>query len=152
MKYYLYTGLILILSFASGSSAKEGDPSLKFLVSGQGVNELTLRDLKSTLKVHKIEFFDPMYGKQKRYEGFSLRDVMRIGFGDEWGNPDYTDIVFTALDGYEAVSDISKTKESGGYIVFRDLDAEKWEPVGMRKESPGPFYLVWTGKGADHRK
>lgn len=87
-----------------------------------------------------------MYGKLKRYEGFSLRDVMRVGFGDKWANPGYTDIVFTALDGYESVSDISKIKESGGYMVFGDLDKGEWESVGGREESPGPFYLVWTGK------
>jgi len=145
MKYYLYT-VILFLLLASVSDAKDEDPSLQFLVSGKLINEISLSDMKSALKRHKIEFFDPLYGKQKRYEGFSLGDVLRLGFGDKWGNPGYTDIAFAALDGYHAVSDISKAKEAGGYIVFRDRDEERWEPIGKRNANPAPFYLVWTGK------
>ncbi len=143
--YYLSALLLLILSFAPLVSAQEQDPSLMFQVSGRPVNSVSLSGMKSKLKVHEIEFVDPMYGKEKRYEGFSLSDVIELGFGDKWESPDYTDIAFTALDGYEAVSSLSKIREPGGYIVFRDLDSESWEPVGNRQQNPGPFYIVWTG-------
>jgi cytochrome c2 len=78
--------------------------------------------------------------------GFTVRDVLALGFGDELNNPDFTDIAFTALDGYESVSVLPKMKEKGGYIVFADLDSNNWEPIGRTDASPGPFYLVWTGK------
>jgi mono/diheme cytochrome c family protein len=143
--YYLSALLLLILSFAPLVSAQEQDPSLMFQVSGRPVNSVPLSGMKSKLKVHEIEFVDPMYGKLKRYEGFSLSDVIELGFGDKWRSPDYTDIAFTALDGYEAVSSLSRIREPGGYIVFRDLDSESWEPVGNRQQNPGPLYIVWTG-------
>jgi len=146
MTYRLYVALLLIFSFAPIVTAEEQDPSLIFQVSNRQVKQLSLSEMKSKLKAHEIEFVDPMYGKKKRYEGFSLRDVIELGFGGKWRRPDYTDIAFIALDGYEAVSDISKIKEPGGIIVFRALDSSGWEPIGKKQQDPGPFYLVWTGE------
>lgn len=107
---------------------------------------MTLGELESTLETHSIELYDPEYRKTKRYSGFSVQDVLTLGFGEELNNPDFTDIAFTALDGYESVSVLSKMKEKGGYIVFADLDYPDWEPVGRAQASPGPFYLVWAEK------
>jgi len=144
MKKYL--ALILIIFAAVISHAEDKSASLKFLVSGKIVKEMNLIELKDKLEIHKIEFSDPMYEKEKRYRGFELRDVLQFGFGDEWNNSDYTDIAFQALDGYVGVSTLSKLREPGGYIVFSDLDFEDWEPVSIKQVNPGPFYLVWTGK------
>ena len=144
MKKYL--ALILIIFVAVISYAEEESPSLKFLVSGKVIEEVSLIELKDKLKIHKIEFSDPIYEKEKRYGGFELRDVLQFGFGDEWKSSEFTDVAFEALDGYVSVSSISKLKEAGGYIVFSDLDFEDWEPVSIKQVNPGPFYLVWTGK------
>ncbi|MGH7851065.1 MAG: c-type cytochrome [Thermodesulfobacteriota bacterium] len=115
-------------------------------MSGRAVKEITLSELKSKLETHTIELYDTEYKKPKRYLGFTVQDVLALGFGDELNNPDFTDIAFTALDGYESVSVLPKMKEKGGYIVFADLDSNNWEPIGKTDASPGPFYLVWTGK------
>ena len=116
MKKYL--ALILIIFVAVISYAEEESPSLKFLVSGKVIEEVSLIELKDKLKIHKIEFSDPIYEKEKRYGGFELRDVLQFGFGDEWKSSEFTDVAFEALDGYVSVSSISKLKEAGGYIVF----------------------------------
>ncbi len=145
MTYSLGLVLLLVFSLAPIGFAGEQDPSLVFQVSGHLVNNVPLSELKSKLKVHEIEFFHPTYDKQKKYEGFSLGDVIQLGFGDKWKSPDYTDVAFIALDGYESVTTISKLNEPGGYIVFKDLDAGGWEPIGDKQQNPGPFYLVWTG-------
>jgi hypothetical protein len=83
-------------------------------VSGKLVKEITLGELKSKLETHRIELYDTEYKKSKRYLGFTVRDVLVLGFGDELGNPDFTDIAFTALDGYESVSVLPKMREKGG--------------------------------------
>ncbi len=128
-------------------SRSAGDGAvLKFLVSGKAVKEITLGELKSKLETHTIGLYDVEYKKPKRYLGFTLQDVLALGFGDELNNPDFTDIAFTALDGYESVSVLSRMKEEGGYIVYSDLDSDDWEPIGRAGANPGPFYLVWTGK------
>jgi len=142
----IYLALMLIMSVSVLSEAEGENLSLKFLVSGKIVKEVSLSTLKDKLKTHEIEFYDPIYEKKKRYKGFDVRDVLQLGFGDEWKNSDYTDIAFEALDGYAPISAISKLRQSGGYVVFSDLDFEDWEPISIKQVNPGPFYLVWTGK------
>jgi cytochrome c2 len=138
--------LVILAISLQHSHAAEENPTLKYLKSGKPVKELTLGELKSKLEMHSIELYDHEYGKPKKYMGFTVRDVLALGFASELIDPDFTDIAFTALDGYESVSVLSKMKEKGGYIVFADLSYPGWEPVGRAQASPGPFYLVWTGK------
>jgi len=144
MKTYL--AIMLILLFSISSKASEENPSLKFLKSGELVKELSLSELKDKLTIHKIKFLDLLYQKQKSYKAFTLQDVVKLGFGEGLNNPEFTDVAYQALDGYVSVSSISKLKETGGYIVYEDLDFEDWEPISIKQVNPGPFYLVWTGK------
>jgi len=138
--------LLLFPGSVQYSRSAEENPVFKFLVSGKPVKEITLSELKSKLETQTIELYDTEYKKSKRYLGFTVGDVLALGFGDDLDNPDFTDIAFTALDGYESVSVLPKMKEKGGYIVFADLDSNSWEPIGRTDANPGPFYLVWTGK------
>lgn len=141
-----YLPLILVLLASVTSLAEQGNPVLKFMISGELVKEYNLNQLKNELKTHEINFIDSQYGKEKRYEAFSLQDVLELGFGDKWKSAEYTDVAFGALDGYTAITSILKLQELGGYIVYKDLDFNNWEPVSTREVHPGPFYLVWTGK------
>lgn len=148
--YTCMTGIMVcltILLFLPMNSSPAGDnPALKFLASGKPVDEITLDVMKSKLKTYKVELYDIEYRKEKRYEGFKVEDVLRLAYGGKLDNPEYTDIAFIALDGYESVSQLRKMKEEGGYVVFEDLDYGHWEPVGREQADLGPFYLVWTGK------
>jgi len=121
-------------------------PALKFEISGGFIKEYSLDELRDELNPHRIELVDPNYGKTKRYEAFSLQDVLQLGFGNRWESPEYTDVAFGATDGYTAIAKTSKLYESGGYIAYGDLDFKNWEHVGIGQVNPGPFYLVWTGK------
>lgn len=138
--------LIIFLLIPLNTYSADNNPALKFLASGKPVDVITLDVMKSKLRTYKVELYDIEYKKEKRYEGFKVEDVLRLAYGDKLDNPDYTDIAFTASDGYESVSVLQKMKEDGGYIVFEDLDSDHWEPVGREQADPGPFYLVWTGK------
>ena len=142
----MLAGMIILLSVPLYSHSSDNSPVLKFLASGKPVSEMTLDVMKSKLRSYKIELFDIQYNKEKNYEGFKVEDVLRLAYGGKLDNPDYTDIAFIALDGYESVSLLPRMKETGGYIVFEDLDSVHWEPVGREQADPGPFYLVWTGK------
>lgn len=138
--------IIIVLLVSATSWAEQDDPSLKFLVSGELVKEYKLSQLKDLLQTREINFTDLQYRKEKSYKGFSLHDILQLGFGDLWKSSDYTDAAFAALDGYTAITNILKLRESGAYIVYQDLDYKNWEPVSIREVNPGPFYLVWTGK------
>ncbi|MEM7009563.1 MAG: cytochrome c [Thermodesulfobacteriota bacterium] len=139
--------LMLIINISlNKSSHPEPGPSLTFLVSGELEEAISLKDLKEDLEIHDITFTDPMYEKEKHYNAFLLSDVLNLAYGENWSSESYTDVAFEALDGYTAVSSTTKLQESGGYIVFEDLEYPYWEPISIREVNPGPFYLVWTGE------
>ena len=144
-KYYFFI-LFLTISSHSISFGADLDVSLNFMISGKTVNKLTLKDLVDNIKVYDLEFYDPLYKKLKRYNGFTIQDVLTSGFNNQWKEKAYTEVSFTALDGYEAIAKISKMFENGGYITFEDRDVNGWEPIGRKKAYPGPFYLVWIGE------
>jgi hypothetical protein len=133
-------------TMAPGAIAAENAAVLTFSVSGKVVASATLQELREQLPVHKLEFFDLQYKKIKRFDAFNLRDVLALGFGSRWTSPEYTEVVFTALDGYQSVSTQSKLMDDGGYVAFKDRDrTDGWEPVGRKGADPAPFYVVWTG-------
>lgn len=66
MADYLFTALFLILFLSTTAVAEEKDPSLIFQVSNEPLQQLPLSEMKSKLKVHRIEFFHPNYMNEKR--------------------------------------------------------------------------------------
>ena len=141
----IWTSLAVLLPAAP---AAEHTPTLEFAVSGQVVATATLAEMRERLPVHSLEFFDLQYEKTKRFEAFDLHDVLTLGFGGRWQSAEYTDVVFTALDGYQAVATRETVSNDGGYLAIEDLDrAGDWEPVGRKGADPGPFYVVWTDPG-----
>jgi mono/diheme cytochrome c family protein len=140
--------LAFLVVFCAGASLAQGaGPSLSFVRAGETTKAFSLSDMQSRLPAVELAFFDPEYGKQKRYHSFALASVLELAFGPGWQGQDYTEMVFTALDGYASVSTLEKLSESGGYVVFEDRDHPGWEPVGRNRANPGPFYLVWTQPG-----
>lgn len=130
----------------SGPTAAENDAKLTFTVSGAVVATATLEAMREKLPAKDLELFDLQYEKVKRFEAFNLHDVLTLGFGNEWRSADFSDMVFTALDGYQSLATLTKVMNDGGYVVFKDRDQpDGWEPVGRQGADPGPFYLVWTG-------
>ncbi|MGH7885117.1 MAG: c-type cytochrome [Thermodesulfobacteriota bacterium] len=139
--------LTLILLFCITNLTFSADEaSLDFKISGKKTVSFTLNELKSKLDSHKIDFFDPIYEKNKMFNAFKLGDVLNLAYKDKWINNSFTDISFKALDGYEAVAKIDILKNEGGYIAFEDIDFPDWEPVGRNKSNPAPFYIVWFKK------
>jgi mono/diheme cytochrome c family protein len=86
---------------------------------------------------------DPVYGRNKHYEGFWLEDVVRFA-GIEFSRE--TMLVFTCLDGYQARLMRDTVPSAKPLLAVRDLDIESgWEVFfhGKEKTTPAPFYLVW---------
>ncbi len=140
--------LALALAVALAGAASAAEPTLEVKRAGVREKAFTLSELKSSLSSKKLEFYSPFSKKVKRYEGFALKDVLTLAYGDAWTKTEWSDAAFIALDGYQAVGTLSKLNEDGAFLAFRDLDREKgWEPVGVRNADPGPFFLVWTKDG-----
>lgn len=136
--------LMIFLSLASAKSQQS--TTLKILISGKPLKELTLKEMKDKLEVKTVSFHDPSYSKEKNYRAFRLSDFLDLAYGSKWKTGKYSDISFLAYDGYDAVSDISKLKQQGGYLVFQDIDFPNWEIIDNGKSYPGPFYIVWVNK------
>ena len=135
-----------MLALPLGVNAAETSPVLTFTQSGKQVSTATLEIMRESLPVQRIEFFDQQYHKIKRFEAFNLHDVLSLGFGNAWRSPEFTEVVFTALDGYQSLATQATIVHDGGYVTFDDLDRDDgWEPVGRQGADPAPFYLVWTG-------
>jgi len=123
------------------------EPVLEFRASGKLVNTISLTELKDNIKSHEVNVFNSIAGKEKKYEAFSIKDVLNFVYHTQWTAEKYSDIAFIALDGYEAVSKTVTLNEEGGFLAFRDVDVtDGWELVGKKKVDPGPFFLIWTGK------
>ncbi len=117
-----------------------------FFEEGEDQERFSLAELKEQLKTHKLTLRDPLHKKEKNYKAFALHDLLRLGFENRWQSDKYSDIAFVALDGYQALGALPVLRESGGYVVYEDLDRDGWEPIGERKTDPAPFYLLWTGE------
>jgi mono/diheme cytochrome c family protein len=129
----------------AAAPAPADEARLGFSVGGKGVASFGLGELSARIEPRDVSLFDPEYGKQKHYLAFALGDVLRLGLGPDWASDAQADVVFQAVDGYRAVSPVSQVAQDGGFLVFRDLDFESWEPVGRMRANPAPFYVVWTG-------
>lgn len=139
--------LTLILLFCiSNSTITAGEASLIFKISSQESARFSLSELRKQIKAHEIKLFDPNYEKIKNYKAFLLKDIIDLAYKKTWNEASFTDLSFTALDGYNSVSTIDKIKEDDGYIAFEDIDFSGWEPVGRNKANPAPYYLVWLKK------
>lgn len=143
-----WTIVVVLLTVTTPSIAfAEETPKavMIFEIGEEEEDRFSLDELKQRLKTHTLKLVDPLYKKQKRYSAFALHDVLQFGFGDAWQDDKYSDVAFVALDGYQSLGPLDVVKETGGYVVYEDLDRDGWEPIGRRKTDPAPFYLLWTG-------
>jgi len=107
----------------------------------------------ASLPTHRVTVAaDPAYGREMRYRGWSLADVLSLLPDiEKLASDQQTAITFVASDGYRASEPLRPVWEARrrGYIAFRDLEAgpRKWMPfrTGKSMVTPAPFYLVWSG-------
>lgn len=134
--------LIIALLLVSGTV--HAAPLLRTSVAGKQESDKSLKELQAGIETHAITLTDRSSGIVHHYRAFALHDILDASFGTRWRDDFYSDIAFTALDGYVAVTPISTLIQQGGYLAFEDLDVPEWAPIGKKKTDPSPLYLVWT--------
>jgi mono/diheme cytochrome c family protein len=140
------------LSFAALASGKHVDSStpaapsadLSFIEAGKRHSTLSLTRMVQSLPVTEISAFDPYYQHNKRWRALSIENALRSGFDREPTDLAGEEFVLRASDGFAAYFPGKRLLEGGAYIAIADLDVPDWEPIGARKDNPGPFYLVWA--------
>ena len=139
---------VALLAALFFSQTEATEPVLALHLAGKPTNKISLVELQEKLQSHSIRFFNSYANKEKNYEAFAIEDVLDFVYPERKTSDQYTAVAFIALDGFEAVMNLATLQQKGGFLAFRDLDmAEGWETVGKKQADPGPFYLVWTGKG-----
>lgn len=137
--------LVLALFCVSADASDNAGPRLVFEVGERPLAELSLKRLRSDLGEHRLEVYDAMYKKDKRYRALELAAVLRAGFGEMLESDAYSHLALVAKDGYASVAQIERALEPGGYLVFEDLEFPQWEPIGSRGADPAPLYVMWSG-------
>ncbi len=121
--------------------APEKPPALSLTV---GKRTLDYAALEAIVKPVDVDTDDPVYGRFKHYRAFPLLPILEHAFGDKKSLRGKQLIVY-ATDGYAVPVTGDILTEEGAYLAFRDRERADWEPIGPRKQDPGPLYLVWTG-------
>jgi mono/diheme cytochrome c family protein len=126
--------------------AGPGDAAaLRFLRDDTEVARLDDATLRRSCTPETITVDDPYYERRVRYVACPLREVLRLGLGEEASALAGRDILFHALDGYVRPAGGTRVAEDGAYLAFADADRPAgFAPLGRKGVDPGPFYLVWT--------
>jgi mono/diheme cytochrome c family protein len=128
---------------APGSAT--GAAALRFLRDDTEVKRLDADALRRTCGPQTITVDDPYYERQVRYVACPLREVLRLGLGEDATALAGRDVLFRALDGYVKPVSGARVAEDGAYVAFADADRPAgFAPLGRKAVDPGPFYVVWT--------
>jgi len=133
---------IAALLIVSTWAATAPQAELKLEIAGR-TQSITLKELRAKLKPSEFTVNDLNYKKSKTYEGFWLKDVLRLG-GVSGAEGD--ELVFHCADGYAPTVSVARAAEKKGFIAFAEKGAKDgWEKVQQGKAwlSPAPYYLVW---------
>jgi mono/diheme cytochrome c family protein len=153
--------LLLSIGFGASLLASEGTLHAEQQIKIDGdhsAQTLTLRDLKKRLPVSTLTVDDPVYKIRKTYEGFWLKDVLKLvqTLPDfEKGAGKDHEIIFHCRDGYSPTTLLSNLKNHQALLAFRDTSAPKGQnwvsfTQGKAQITPAPFYLVWDVSGESY--
>lgn len=104
-----------------------------------------MKDQKINSKLELMAAKSPLYKKQKKYEGYSLKYLFKLK------NIDISklDVVtFKAKDGFKITISGTFIEKNNPFLAVRDTSlpvGKNWEVVaeGGRKIDGGPYYLMW---------
>ncbi|MCC6748128.1 MAG: cytochrome c [Deltaproteobacteria bacterium] len=133
-------------STSPGSANPGSDPgaALEFLQGGRLVRRLTLAELHRLAPAESVTLQSPEYRRRKRYRALPLEPLLAFGFATPTASLARRDLELRASDGYTASLPAAVRAEGGAMLAVEDLDQPGWEPVGPRRATPGPFYLIWS--------
>ena len=140
----MFRVLAVILIALNIYSAYAATNDLTIVLAGEE-HKFTLKNLKAKLPMVTVTINDPVYKKQKTYDGFPLGEVLKLAGLTDTGSGD--EIVFTAVDGYSPNTSFDKLQKYSAILVFQEhgKKAFEYEKVAQGKTmiTPAPFYVVW---------
>lgn len=134
------SAIILITSTTVFAAAND----LTIALPGKEI-KFSLKELKSKLKTVMVTIDDPVYKKEKSYEGFYLTEIFKLTGFEQTGGAE--EIVFTAVDGYSPNTSFANLQKYTGVLVFKEKGRKDFEftkvAQGKTMITMAPYYLVW---------
>jgi mono/diheme cytochrome c family protein len=143
----LVAALVLGACQRDGTRLPAPEARLDFLRDGRTQASLDQRALARLAPPVEVRGFDPYYRRDKRFRALPLDPILAAGFAGAPLSGEH--LILRATDGYQVPLEAARLLGAGAYLAIEDLDAPGWEPIGPQKAAPGPYYLIWSGAGAD---
>ncbi len=137
--------LCVSLTLVACSRGRDVEGTLTFKRDGKVVRSVPLADLATRAGARTVESADPYYGAYKRFLAFPLVPALTWAYGVEAKELRGRAFVLGALDGYAVPVDGERLFDDGALVAIDDLDVPGFAPIGPRKASPLPAYLIWEG-------
>jgi len=126
------------------AAPRDDDAQLQFRAGGKVVRALRKHELRTTLPNETVRVDDNYYdGKPKTWRAIPLARLVEHGFEGSGHALAEQSYILRCIDGYTVPFDGKRLLEAGGYLAFADADVAEWEPVGTKRDNPGPYFVVW---------
>lgn len=119
--------------------------ALTFEREGRALRTLSLAALAAESEPQTVETNDPYYGERKRFRALPLAPLLTAVYGESSEQLRGRAFVLHALDGYAVPVAGERLVDSHAFLAIDDLDVPGFAPIGPRKVSPSPAYLIWEG-------
>jgi mono/diheme cytochrome c family protein len=137
--------LCFLCSLAGCSRARPIEGTLTFKRDGRVVRTVTLAELAERAGAREVRSADPYYGAYKRFQAFPIKPALTWALNVEESALRSRAFMLIALDGYAVPIEGQRLLEDGAFVAVDDLDVPGFAPIGPRKVSPLPAYLIWEG-------
>src|SRR5262245_63164562 len=96
--------------------------TLRFLRDDIEIARLDTDALRRGCTPETVTVDDPYYERRVRYVACPLREVLKLGLGEEASALAGRDVLFRAHDGYVRPAAGARLGEDGAYLAFADAD------------------------------
>jgi len=141
-------GLLLLLALVcllACERTQKPAGTLVFKRQGKTVETLALATLADELGVRTVETSDPYYEQLKHFRALPVPALLALAYGESVEQLQKQAFVLHALDGYAVPLEGARLLDDSAFIALDDVDVPGFAPIGPRKVSPAPAYLVWEG-------
>lgn len=122
----------------------DDNAGLSFVADGKTLRTLTKAVIRRAFPVETFTVSDAYYdGRPKTWRAVSLRPLLERGFEGRTVDLDAQQFILRCVDGYTVPLDGKRLLEAGGYLALADATVSEWDPIGVKKDNPGPYFVVW---------
>lgn len=139
------TACLALLALLGCERKAEPKGSLVFKRHGDTVETLPIATLVDALGERTVQTADPYYGEVKHFRALPLPALLALAFGEPVARLRERAFMLYASDGYAVPIEGSRLIDDRAFLAFDDVDVPGFAPIGPRKVSPAPAYLVWEG-------